>query len=276
MSSVTGHLSDVQTAQNNIVSAENSLNTLVTGPDPLDVSSAQLSVLQQQDNYNNSFVRAPFDGVIAQLNVQNGDAVTSGTSIGTFITQQKVATISLNEVDAAKVQVGQKVMITFDAINGLSISGEVVGVDLVGTVSQGVVSYNVQIGFDTQDPRVRSGMSISAAVITDVEQNVLVVPNTAIKSQGTASYVQKFATKVPATSVGGQGITSTTPPVSQQVQIGVSNDSSTEITSGLSEGDQIVVRTIAPTTTTTTTQAPSLLGGGAGGGGGGAARGLLR
>ena len=99
-----------------------------------------------------------------------------------LITKQKIAEISLNEVDAAKVKVGQKVTLTFDAIDGLSITGEVSEIDALGTVSQGVVTYGVKIAFDTQDERVKSGMSVSAAIITDVKQNVLLVPNAAVKS----------------------------------------------------------------------------------------------
>ncbi|MDD5433706.1 MAG: hypothetical protein PHE77_03610, partial [Candidatus Pacebacteria bacterium] len=61
-----------------------------------------------------------------------------------------MAEISLNEVDVAKVKIGQRAIITFDAIDELEITGKVEDVDTIGTVSQGVVSYNVKIIFDTQ------------------------------------------------------------------------------------------------------------------------------
>ena len=172
----------------------------------------------------------------------------------------------------AKVQLGDKATITFSAIPGLSLTGEVTQIDSVGTVSQGVVTYNVQMSFDTQDPRVKPGMSISAAIITNLDQNVLLVPNSAIKTQGGTTYVQMFASPLPAPVAGQQGSPSSTPPIQKMVTVGISNTTSTEITSGLNAGDEVVVKTITAGSTTKTTAAtatPSLFGSGTTGGRGG-------
>ncbi len=209
----------------------------------LDIASQKLSLQQSQNallDAQNTLadysIRAPFDGEVAALNVQKGDSVSGGTVIATFITQKKMAEISLNEVDAAKVQVGQKATLTFDAINGLSLTGQVAQIDTIGTVTQGVVSYNVKIIFDTQDDRVKSGMSVSAAIITDVKQDVLLVPNAAVKSNG-EQYVEILENNIPR---------------SQTVETGLSNDTMTEITSGLKEGDKVVTQTITANTANTT------------------------
>ena len=102
----------------------------------------------------------------------------------------------MNEVDVAKIKVGQKTTLTFDAIDGLSIAGEVIDIDAVGTVTQGVVNYNVKIGFDTQDERIKPGMSVSATIIIEVKQDVLLIPNSAIKSAGEAYYVEMPTEKI--------------------------------------------------------------------------------
>ena len=90
--------------------------------------------------------------------------------------------------------------------------------------------------------------------------------------------MQTFSAPLAAALPGVQGSPSATPPKSQIVTTGISNDTSTEIVSGLNAGDIIVTKTIAPSTTTTTatTAAPSILGGSTGaaarggfGGGGG-------
>ena len=108
-------------------------------------------------------------------------------------------------------------------------------------------------------------MSVTANIITEVKTDVLSVPNSAIKSSGSVSYVQVFETPL-ANSEGSTGATSSVPPVNKQVTVGVSNDDVTEITGGLSEGDQVVSKTITSTATTkTTTSAISLFGGGMGG-----------
>ena len=246
---------------NNKISLENAaadLKTLKDGPDTLSLRQAQLTVSQKQDALANYSVTAPFTGVIASAaSINIGDTVGSGTTVATLITKQKVAEISLNEIDAAKVKVGQKVNLTFDAIDGLNITGTVAEVDLIGTVSQGVVSYSVKISFDTQDDRVKSGMSVSSSIITEAKTDVLMVPASAIKTQGNTYYVD-----IP-------GVTNTDIPTQQTVTIGSSNDTSTEIISGLKEGDSIVVKTTTGTATTKTANTASissLLSGNRGGG----------
>ncbi|MDD5050692.1 MAG: HlyD family efflux transporter periplasmic adaptor subunit [Candidatus Pacebacteria bacterium] len=273
---MNGHVVDLLSIQNTISDAKNTISSsarsiqektealqkIKDGTDELDVRSQELSVQQKEYAYEDYFIRAPFDGVLAKLDVRKGDSIGSGGSLGTFLSKNKIADISLNEVDVARIKDGQKVMLTFDAIDGLTISGEVVETDLVGTVTQGVVNYNVKIAFDTEDDRVKAGMSANAAIITDVIQDVLIVPNSAVKTQGNTHYVEMFTTPITSASADtAQGITSATLPSQQVVEIGTSNDTQTEITSGLKEGDQIVVRTITPSTTTTTAQAPSLFGG---------------
>lgn len=247
----------------------------------LDVQSQRLSLKQKEtalqdakDKLADYYIRAPFNGVIAKIDIQKGDSLSSGSAVATFITAQKIAEISLNEVDVAKVKVGQKVTLTFDAVDGLSITGQVADIDNIGAVSQGVVSYGIKIAFDTQDDRIKPGMSVSAAIITDTKTDVLLVPNSAIKSQGGARYVEMLDISSDGSSqqnnLSGQGVTSITPPKNQSVEIGSSNDSLTEITNGLKEGDLVIIRTISASSsspTQTSQQNSSLRIPGLGGGG---------
>ena len=249
---------DIENGQRTLDQNIASLEALKFGSNPLDIQSAQVALEQAQNTYDQYFIRAPFDGMVARLDVKENDSISGGASIGTFITQQKNANVSLSEVDVAQVKVGQKATLTFDAINGLSIAGEVLELDLVGTITQGVVTYNVKIGFDAQDERVKSGMSVSAAIITDVKQDVLIVPNSAVKTGGNNHYVEVFYTKFPL-ATRNRSVTSPTPPRQQSVEAGVSNDTSTEIVSGLKDGDVIVIRTIAASAVKTAT-APSIFG----------------
>lgn len=273
----------ITTDQQSIQEKQDALTKLTQGPDPLDIQSDQLSIQQKQQALVTAqqaladyTITAPYDGTIASVAAKKGDTVSSGTAIATIISHQQVAQLSLNEVDAANVKVGQNTTLTFDAIPGLSIAGKVSSVDTIGTVSQGVVSYGVQIAFDTQDARVKPGMTVTAAIDTNVIPNALLVPNSAVQTQGSTSYVQTLATPVgDIQTASTQGAPSDTPPTRVPVQIGASNDTETQITGGLKDGDQVVVRTVSGTqSTTATTQAsaPSLLGGGGGGfrGGGGA------
>jgi HlyD family secretion protein len=274
----------LSSAVGNITSATTGIQTArnsITGGN-LDVKNAELTVGQKQNALQDAYntladytIRAPFDGVVAKLSAKVGDTASS-VAVATLITKQQIATISLNEVDVAKIKVGEKVTLTFDAVPDLTVTGQVLQIDTLGTVSQGVVSYAVNIGFDTQDDRVKPGMSVSAAIITDSKPNILLVPTGAVKTSGAGSYVQVIPNSAQTSSdtatANAQGIISTTPPESVPVTVGASNDTQTEIISGLNEGDQIITRVItASTKTTQTPTAGSLLGGGARGGAGGAA-----
>jgi len=241
----------IEDDKNSIVSAERSVNEktaslaeLKAGADPLDIKTQQISLKQKENSLIDArekladySIRAPFDGVVATLDLKKGDEVSSGAAAATLITKQRVATITLNEVDVAKVKVGQKATITFDAIEDLSITGEVIEVSALGTVSQGVVSYTVKIVFDVQDDRIKPGMSVSANIILSSKPNVLMVSSSAVKTQNNESYVQVLVNGAPQ---------------SKTVVVGDSSDTMTEITSGLSEGDEVVTQTVTGGSTAST------------------------
>ncbi len=274
---LNGHINNLTNIQNSIISGiqsvANSQRALETARqfNPLDLSSQQ-NILEQKeaalqdakDNLADCYIRAPFAGIVGKIDVKKGDSVSSGTAVATMITKQKIAEVSLNEVDVSKVKIGQKANLTFDAISGLTITGEVLEIDSLGTISQGVVTYNVKIGFDVQDERIKSGMSVSAAIITGTKQNVLLVPNSAIKSTGKVSYVEipvnlpvarRLMANISASNQAGQaGVSLGSAPNKQEIEFGLANDSETEIIRGVNEGDLVVVRTIIPQAATTQTK----------------------
>ncbi|MDE2311824.1 MAG: efflux RND transporter periplasmic adaptor subunit [Patescibacteria group bacterium] len=237
----------INTAENNLQQAQIQLNQTQSPPTDADLASSQAQLLNAQAQlqnaqqaYSDNIIKSPWDGTVAQLNyTRAGQQATTGTAIATVITDHQVATISLNEVDVAKIKVGQKATLNFDAIDGLQITGEVAQVDTIGTVSQGVVTYNVKIGMDTQDDRVKPGMSVSASIITNVAADVLTVPNGAVKTSGNTSYVQ---------ILGSDG-----KPQNQTVTTGLADDTNTQILSGLNEGQEVVTQTITNAATTSST-----------------------
>lgn len=239
----------------------------------LDVQSAQLAltkaentVADAEEALSDYAVTAPFAGTIAKVNVQRNDQSGPSTAVATLVTNEQYADLSLNEVDAAKVKNGQKASLTFDAVEGLTVPGTVAEVDQVGTVTQGVVTYDVKISFDTQDARVKPGMTVNAIITTDAKEDALIVPSSAVTTVGNRSFVQ-----VATTNSVAPDATSTHPMRTETVdaknvsvsripvEIGLTNDTQTEIVSGLEDGEFVVSRTITaksattPTTNTTRT-----------------------
>jgi len=282
---------DLATAKDKVAQAKASLENVQAGPDALDIQNERLTIQQRnnaladaQSTLADYSVKSPFDGIIATVTGVKGDNGSSGTAVATVITKQLLAQISLNEVDVAKVKIGDKATLTFDAAPDLSITGELVQIDTIGTSTQGVVNYNAKISFDTQDERIKPGMSATAAIITSVDQDVLLVPNAALKTQGTTSYVNVFdnvpantnANATDSTAAATTTFSSLTPPQQVFVEVGAANDTSTEITGGINEGEYVVTQTFSDTTTGAAAatgaagavRIPGLTGGGAAAGGG--------
>ena len=225
------HPLDLETAEINLQEKEEDLVELKADPDELDVRAKEITIQQKKDalfdaqqDLSDHYIYASFDGVITNIDIKEGESISS-SAVATLITEQKVAEITLNEIDITQVKIGQKANITFDVIDDLNITGEVVEVDTLGKVTQGVVTYDVKISFDTQDEQVKLGMSISAVIITNIGQDALVVPNSAIKNQDGQQYVEVLVNGAPQDNL---------------IETGISNDLYTEIIGGLEEGTRII------------------------------------
>ena len=221
----------LQISQNNLISQEQNL-------------------VQLQDALGDYTIVAPFDGIISSVSVKKGD--TASGAVATIVSDQKFAQATFNETDVVNIKVGQKTTITFDALPDLALTGKVSEVDPVGTVSQGVVSYSVQVALDTPNADVKPGMSDTVSIITSVKPDVLLVPNSAVTTKQEVSYVSVLGSDGKLTQ--------------QEVTVGLSNESMTEIVSGLNEGDAVVTQTITSksSASTATTNSRGLFGGGGG------------
>jgi multidrug efflux pump subunit AcrA (membrane-fusion protein) len=127
------------------------------------------------------------------------------------------------------LETGQEVRVTLDAFPGRPLTGRVIAVLPSGTLDMGVVSYKVTVALDPSDLALRPGMTVNTEIVRQRREDVLVVPNRAIwiDSKSGRPFVEKLV---------GDDIS-----VVFVVQ-GISNDESSEILSGLSQGDRVVVR----------------------------------
>ena len=259
---------DLAAQERSIKEREESLAKLKAGPDDLDIRAKKITIQQREDalltakqNLADYFIRAPFDGIVAELNIRRGDSVSSGTMLLTLITKQKIAEVTLNEIDVARVEIDQLSTLTFDAVEDVTLTGKVVEIDTLGSVNQGVVTYNIKIVFDTQDERIKPGMTIDASIITDRKDGIVLVPNSAVQSQQGQIFVEIMQNGTPQVVL---------------VEVGLSNELFTEITGGLEVEAEIVTARIGGESNTQTANVgqsfrglPSFGGGGGGFRGGG-------
>lgn len=250
--------SSLASAAAQVAQAQANLDDLKTTPMSQDVQLAKLSVQnaqlaldQAKLNLTKSQLIAPFDGVVAQVNVQAGQPSSASTQPVVLANlSQLEAQVLVAETDVLNVAVGQPAQVTFDALPNRTFDATIVEVALVGQTTSGVVNYPVTIALNQSDPQIRPGMTANVTIVVEQRNNVLLVPNRAIKLTGRQHTVTVIKDGKPTTV---------------NVTLGLSGDTESEVTSGLSEGDVVVI----PQTTTT-----SQGGGGFGGPGGGFGRGF--
>lgn len=193
-----------------------------------DLVSAETAYRATQD----STVVAPIAGLITNLSVVSGNyvavnSVLAPTSavlmIGGLGTMEIM--VSVGEGDINKIDVGQEVSIKLDAVDDRNYKGTIKRFDKNGTITQGVVKFNIYIEITDPDDKLKAGMTADVDITTNKVENVLSVPNTAIKPYQ----------KGRAVRILENGKLEFIP-----VKIGVKGKEFTQITEGLAEGQQIV------------------------------------
>lgn len=204
------------------------------------VNSAWLAYQATQ----NAVVKSTATGTVANLSISVGDKVTAGASgAPTSLAAQAAPTapvlsivsssenyvvkLALNEVDIPKVRSGQKSEIFLDAFSDKTFNGRVTSVDDVGTDNQGVITYNVYITLLNPDNNIKPGMTANADIEVDKAENVLAVPNSAIKPYKGGKGVQIYDAK-------------SKKPVYVPIKIGVKGIDKTEVTEGVTEGMKVI------------------------------------
>ncbi len=279
ISGISNSLQSIIGAKNNLQQSTLSYDSKTSAPSAEDraiqrmsLENARISLMSAQNNYSNTVVKAPFDGIVASVNAKEGESGAS--SIATLITTKKITQISVSESDISKIKLGQKVTLTLDALPDLTFTGKVISMDILGTVSQGVVTYNVKIAFDADDDKIKPNMSVSASIITSITADVLAIDSAAVKTRGSTSYVQKVI-EILGDVTKLTGVSLSQAPEDTTIVTGVSNDTLTEIVSGLQAGDFVVLKTSKSTSlssASTNKSALNLLGGSRSTGAGNSAR----
>ncbi len=246
---------DITASQAQVDQAKNNLDKLLAGSDPaaLDlaqnaVDQAQIAVKQAELQLAQAQIVAPFDGVVTAVNLTAGGSGATSSSQGAIqiadLNHLEIV-VNMAEVDVTSVKVGQNVQITLDALPSLNLNGKVTEISPAGVLTQGVVNYPVTIALTDPTKAVMTGMTANANIVTQEHDNVLMVPNRAVHAQGR----QKVVT------VLFEG---------QQMQVpvttGLNNDTMTEITNGLKDGDTVLLTS----TTTSAGRAPNVGFGGIG------------
>ena len=187
----TGHPTEIQQAQleADLALAQAQLDDAIReyertkdGPDPDDVAAAEARVAAARATLEQAWIAAPFAGTITAVNVQSGDQVGPGTvAFQLADLSQMLVDVDISEVDINQVRPGQPAELSFDAILDRTYQGEVTEVDMVGAELQGVVNFLVTVALTDPDELVRPGLTAAVNLVVDQIDDVLLVPNRAVR-----------------------------------------------------------------------------------------------
>ncbi len=130
------------------------------------VAQAEAAVQAAQAALNEATLRAPFSGTIAQITVDAGQVIGPGFVVVSIadLDAWQVQTDDLSEVDVVKVQVGQPVKITVDAIPDVALEGTVASITPRAETTRGDVTYTVKVDVIGDDPRAFWGMTAQVEI----------------------------------------------------------------------------------------------------------------
>lgn len=214
-------------------SAENSLADAA-----LAVQNAQLSLQSAQQALDSYTITSPISGTVIEKNLKTGDQLNGGDSGAMaviFDLSQLELQMDVSELDIGQIQPGQTVAITAEALPGQTFTGVVEKVSVNGTTTDGFTTYPVTILLSEYGD-LNPGMNVSAHIIVERAENALCVPAEAVNSDGTVLVAGEGA-------FAEDGVTIADPSKieSRTVALGRGDQDYVEITSGLEEGETVLV-----------------------------------
>jgi HlyD family secretion protein len=191
------------------------------------VAQARIALEDAQDNLAKATLLAPFDGVVTEVYVAVGEWA-SGLAVDLMDSNSLEVVLDVDEIVIGSLAVGQQAVATLETWPDEELTGEIVSIAPKSKSGGEIVNYQVHLKVDAGKLPVRSGMTANADLVTASRENVLLVPNRAITAD-------RQAGKYYVNLVEGDAVVKT------EVTIGLRDDSYTEITDGLEEGDKLVI-----------------------------------
>ena len=210
------------------------------------VENAQLTLKNAQDSLENYTITSTIDGTVIEKNLDVGDNIDGTSTMSTGTTYPAVIydlsgltfDINIHELDINQIQVGQKVEITSQAVDGKTFTGHVDKVNINGVTTSGTTNYPVTIRLD-ETGELLPGMNVSARIIVEEQGQALCVPIEAVDREngGTVLLPGPDAVYDKEGNLVSPGTIE-----SRTVTLGRNNDSYIEILDGLSEGEQVLIQ----------------------------------
>jgi HlyD family secretion protein len=166
-----------------------------------NLTSAQTSLAQSKTNLGYAFIYSPINGKIINRNVEEGQTVAASLSAPTLFTiaedlSKMQILADVDESDIGQIKVGQEAKFTVQAFPDKQFTGKVVQIRLGSTVVSNVVNYVVVVNADNNDGQLLPGMTATIDFYVQERNNVLMIPNSALRFQPTEEMRTQFMARM--------------------------------------------------------------------------------
>lgn len=208
------------------------------------IARAEVAVKEAERNLEQATMLAPFAATVTHVNLQVGERSEGAAGSGDIVIADLSSLhvdVPVDELDVARIETGQQVRITLDALPDRELTGVVTNIAPTANKSdQGTTTYEITVEIDVGDVPVRPGMTAVVEIVTVSKADVILVPRRAVQTEAGQTYVL-----IP---VDGEP-TEPGMPASErrEVVLGLSDRQSVEITSGLAAGEAVLVQDVVTT-----------------------------
>ena len=194
------------------------------------VMQAEAALRYAETQLSYTRIVSPIDGVIASVSTQEGETIAAGLTAPTFVTIIDLSRLQVDalvdETDIGRVKVGQSATFSVDSFPDEEFEGKVTAIYPKAIIDQNVVDYDVVVTITNPRGLLRPDMTANVTINVATKENVLAVPNKAVKREEGEKVVYVIQNGVP---------------VRRPVKIGWKDSDYTEVLSGLKEGDSVLV-----------------------------------
>ncbi len=156
-----------------------------------DIKQLEASLEIARSLYDATFIRAPFDGKIADVFVEKGESIVPGAPLYDIYDDSSLYVIArFDEIDVARLRNGDEARISFDTIKGTTFKADIEWIsDVVNVDMKAGRGVDVKLSFKEKDPSIRIGMSAEVEVVVNVKKDTFYLPTSVIMGKGAERFV---------------------------------------------------------------------------------------
>lgn len=192
----------------------------------IDVGQANLADARKK--LDDTIIKTPMDGIITQLEIEEGETAKPGKVILTLLPEKKFKIESdISEVDIGSLEKNDEVDVDFDAFPGKLFKGYISKIYPTETVKEGVIYYRIEVMLDNYPSELKSGLTANLEIVAGKKDNVLAIPYVAVRNDNNKNYIKVLT---------GNGSIE-----EREVTLGLQGETKVEIIEGLNKGEKVII-----------------------------------